>query len=188
MGSSLQSNLGTILACILSFLAAAVSNAGGVGGGSLYVPILNIVLGLSLKTATALSTFMVTGGTLSNALYTLFLRGGGSGRGQQQPLIDYDIAVVSQPCLLLGVSVGVVCNVVFPECLITALFSLFLAFATFKTYGAGVGLRRRRPFLDGTPAAAAGVSGWTWWCLSRSGSASSSCTCSSEVRAPRYEK
>jgi len=138
MGSSLQSNLGTILACILSFLAAAVSNAGGVGGGSLYVPILNIVLGLSLKTAAKRSTFMVTGGMVSNVLYTLFLRGGGSGRGQQQPLIDYDIAVVSQPCLLLGVSVGVVCNVVFPECLITALFSLFLAFATFKTYGAGV--------------------------------------------------
>jgi hypothetical protein len=139
MGSSFQSNLGTILACILSFLAAAVSSAGGVGGGSLYVPILNIVAGLSLKTATALSTFMVTGGTLSNVLYTLFLRGGGSGQGQgQQPLIDYDIAVVSQPCLLLGVSVGVVCNVVFPEWLITVLFSLFLAFATFKTYGAGV--------------------------------------------------
>lgn len=140
MGSFLQSNLGTILACILSFLAAAVSSAGGVGGGSLYVPILNIVAGLSLKTATALSTFMVTGGTLSNVLYTLFLRGSGSGhgQGQQQPLIDYDIAVVSQPCLLLGVSVGVVCNVVFPEWLITALFSLFLAFATFKTYGAGV--------------------------------------------------
>lgn len=143
MESFLQSNLGTILACILSFLAAAVSSAGGVGGGSLYVPILSIVAGLSLKTATALSTFMVTGGTLSNVLYTLFLRGGGSGSGQgqgqgQQPLIDYDIAVVSQPCLLLGVSVGVVCNVVFPEWLITALFSLFLAFATFKTYGAGV--------------------------------------------------
>lgn len=126
-----QSNLGTVLSCILSFMAAAISSAGGVGGGSLYVPILSIVAGLGVKTATAFSTFMVTGGTLSNVLYTLFFRGG------RQPLIDYGIAVVSQPCLLLGVSAGVVCNVAFPECLVTALFSLFLAFATFKTYGAG---------------------------------------------------
>uniref|UniRef100_A0ACD5WJH1 Uncharacterized protein n=1 Tax=Avena sativa TaxID=4498 RepID=A0ACD5WJH1_AVESA len=132
----LQSNLRTVLACILAFLAATISSAGGVGGGSLYVPILNIVAGLSLKTSTAFSTFMVTGGTLSNVLYTLVARGPGPDGGQ--PLIDYDIAVVSQPCLLLGVSVGVVCNVMFPEWLITALFSAFLSFATFKTYVAGM--------------------------------------------------
>jgi hypothetical protein len=128
-----QINLGAVLACVLSFLAAAVSSAGGVGGGSLYVPILSVVAGLGPKTAAAFSTFMVTGGTLSNVLYTLLLRGGG-----RRPLIDYGIAVVSQPCLLLGVSAGVVCNVMFPEWLITALFSLFLAFATFKTYRTGV--------------------------------------------------
>ncbi|KAL6643897.1 hypothetical protein ACP70R_018663 [Stipagrostis hirtigluma subsp. patula] len=140
MDSSLQGNLRTVAACVLSFVAAAVSSAGGVGGGSLYVPILNIVAGLGLKTSTAFSTFMVTGGTLSNVLYTLFLRGsGGGGSGGGRPsLIDYDVAVVSQPCLLLGVSAGVVCNVMFPEWLITALFSLFLALATFKTYGVGV--------------------------------------------------
>ncbi|KAK1667877.1 hypothetical protein QYE76_056036 [Lolium multiflorum] len=131
----LQINPRTVLACVLSFLAATISSAGGVGGGSLYVPILNIVAGLSLKTSTAFSTFMVTGGTLSNVLYTLLVRGPGP---DGQPLIDYDIAVVSQPCLLLGVSVGVVSNVMFPEWLITALFAAFLSFATFKTYGTGM--------------------------------------------------
>ncbi|XP_015698332.1 sulfite exporter TauE/SafE family protein 2-like [Oryza brachyantha] len=136
MELSLGSNLGTVLACILSFLAAAFSSAGGVGGGSLYVPILNIVTGLSLKTATSFSTFMVTGGTLSNVLYTLIILRGHEKGGQ--PLIDCDIAVVSQPCLLLGVSVGVICNVMFPEWLITALFAVFLASATFKTYGTGM--------------------------------------------------
>ncbi|VAI69397.1 unnamed protein product [Triticum turgidum subsp. durum] len=125
-----NSLLRTILACILSFLTATMSSAAGVGGGSLYVPILNIVAGLSLKTSVAFSTFMVTGGTLSNVLYTLLAHGPG--------LIDYDVAVVSQPCLLLGVSVGVVCNVMFPEWLITVLFTAFLSLATFKTYGTGL--------------------------------------------------
>uniref|UniRef100_A0A0D9V6L2 Sulfite exporter TauE/SafE family protein n=1 Tax=Leersia perrieri TaxID=77586 RepID=A0A0D9V6L2_9ORYZ len=136
MEFSLMSNLGTVLVCILSFLAAAFSSAGGVGGGSLYVPILNIVSGLSLKTATSFSIFMVTGGTLSNVLYTLILRSRREPGGQ--PLIDYDIAMVSQPCLLLGVSVGIICNVMFPEWLITVLFAVFLASATFKTYGTGM--------------------------------------------------
>ncbi|CAL5075908.1 unnamed protein product [Urochloa decumbens] len=138
--SSQQSNPGTVLACTLSFLAAAISSAGGVGGGSLYVPILTIAAGLPLKAATAFSTFMVTGGTLSNVLYTIFfLRRRGSAAGGRQPsAIDYGIAVVSQPCLLLGASAGVLCNVSFPEWLVTALFAMFLAFATLKTCAAGV--------------------------------------------------
>ncbi|KAK3165661.1 hypothetical protein QOZ80_1AG0036110 [Eleusine coracana subsp. coracana] len=78
---------------------------------------------------------MVTGGALSNVLYTVFLRGPEPGG---ESLIDYDVVVASQPCLLLGVSVGVVCNVVLPEWLVTALFIVFLAFTTFKTYRTGI--------------------------------------------------
>ncbi|CAO2194927.1 unnamed protein product [Urochloa humidicola] len=128
----------TVAAWVLSFLAASVSSAGGVGGGSLFLPILNLVAGLSLKRATAFSSFMVTGGAASNVLYNLACAAGGGGR----QLIDYDIALLFQPCLLLGVSIGVVCNVVFPEWLITALFSLFLACCTAKTCRAGLKIWR----------------------------------------------
>ncbi|CAL4961001.1 unnamed protein product [Urochloa decumbens] len=127
----------TVAAWVLSFLAASVSSAGGVGGGSLFLPILNLVAGLSLKRATAFSSFMVTGGAASNVLYNLACAGAGGRR-----LIDYDIALLFQPCLLLGVSIGVVCNVMFPEWLITALFSLFLAFCTAKTCRAGLKIWR----------------------------------------------
>jgi hypothetical protein len=41
---------------------------------------------------------MVTGGAASSVLYNL-IRTNGSGR-----LVDYDIALLFQPCLLLGVS------------------------------------------------------------------------------------
>lgn len=124
-----------VLAWILAFLAASVSSAGGVGGGSLFLPILNLVAGLSLKRAATYSSFMVTGGAASNVLYNLLWNRG-------RVLIDYDIALLFQPCLLLGVSIGVVCNVMFPEWLITALFSLFLAFCTVKTCRAGVKIWR----------------------------------------------
>lgn len=124
-----------VLAWILAFVAASVSSAGGVGGGSLFLPILNLVAGLSLKRAATYSSFMVTGGAASNVLYNLLWNRG-------RVLIDYDIALLFQPCLLLGVSIGVVCNVMFPEWLITALFSLFLAFCTVKTCRAGVKIWR----------------------------------------------
>lgn len=127
--------LNTVAAWLLSFLAASVSSAGGVGGGSLFLPILNLVAGLSLKRATAYSSFMVTGGAASNVLYNLLCTGCGR---RAAAVIDYDIALLFQPCLLLGVSIGVVCNVMFPEWLITALFALFLAFCTTKTLRAGL--------------------------------------------------
>jgi hypothetical protein len=136
------------VAWALSFLAASVSSAGGVGGGSLFLPILNLVAGLSLKRATAYSSFMVTGGAASNVLYNLASSTGGGGR-----LIDYDIALLFQPCLLLGVSIGVVCNVVFPEWLVTLLFSLFLAFCTAKTCRAGVKIWRSESGGAGAGAA-----------------------------------
>ncbi|XP_040377331.1 sulfite exporter TauE/SafE family protein 5-like [Oryza brachyantha] len=130
--------LSTVLAWLLSFLAASVSSAGGVGGGSLFLPILNLVAGLGLKRATAYSSFMVTGGATSNVLHNLLCTGGRGGRRSAAALIDYDIALLFQPCLLLGVSIGVVCNVMFPEWLITALFALFLAFCAAKTCRAGL--------------------------------------------------
>lgn len=138
----------TVVSWVLSFLAASVSSAGGVGGGSLFLPILNLVAGLSLKRATAYSSYMVTGGAASNVLYNLACTGGGGGG-----LIDYDIALLFQPCLLLGVSIGVVCNVVFPEWLITLLFSLFLAFCTAKTCRAGVKIWRSESGGAGAGAA-----------------------------------
>ncbi|KAG6394039.1 hypothetical protein SASPL_144615 [Salvia splendens] len=116
----------------LSSLAAAISSAGGVGGGGLFIPILTIVGGQDVKTASAYSAFMVTGGAVANvAAYTLW-RSGGARR-----LIDYEMALLCQPWLLLGVSCGVVLNVVFPEWLIMLIFVVFVAGCTFKTCRSG---------------------------------------------------
>ncbi|EEF43954.1 sulfite exporter TauE/SafE family protein 5 isoform X2 [Ricinus communis] len=117
-----------VLSGVLCFIAASISSAGGIGGGGLFVPILTIVAGLDLKTASSFSAFMVTGGSIANVLCNLF-----SPKFGGKALIDYDIALLSEPCMLLGVSVGVICNLIFPEWLITVLFVLFLVWSTFKT-------------------------------------------------------
>ncbi|XP_057764806.1 sulfite exporter TauE/SafE family protein 5-like [Salvia miltiorrhiza] len=109
-----------VVAASVSFVAAAISSAGGIGGGGLFIPILTIIAGQDVKTASTYSAFMVTGGSIANVM-------------RSKRLIDYDMALVCQPSLLLGVSCGVVLNVVFPEWLITLLFVVFVAFCTFKT-------------------------------------------------------
>ncbi|KAE9595036.1 putative transmembrane protein TauE [Lupinus albus] len=124
-----------VLAGVLCFIASAISNAGGIGGGGLFIPTLTIVAGLDLKTASTLSAFMVTGGSLANVMYNICTT---SPKFGGNSLIDYDIALSSEPCMLLGVSVGVICNLVFPEWLITVLFALFLAWSTSKTCKSGI--------------------------------------------------
>ncbi|CAH8386837.1 unnamed protein product [Eruca vesicaria subsp. sativa] len=125
----------TIIAAVLSFLAATISSAGGIGGGGLYVPIMTIVAGLDLKTASSFSAFMVTGGSIANVGCNLFVRNPKAGG---KTMIDFDLALLLEPCMLLGVSVGVICNLVFPNWLITSLFAVFLAWSTVKTFGNGV--------------------------------------------------
>lgn len=49
----------TVIAGVLCFIAASISSAGGIGGGGLYIPILTIVTGVDLKTASSFSAFMV---------------------------------------------------------------------------------------------------------------------------------
>ncbi|KAF3325355.1 Sulfite exporter TauE/SafE [Carex littledalei] len=122
-------NFNTIIAWILSFIASSVSSACGIGGGSLFLPILTIVAGLSLKSATAVSSFMVAAGALANVIYALcFL---------DKSLVNYEITLLSEPCMLLGVSIGVLCNIMFPEWLITALFAVVLASSTAMTVQSG---------------------------------------------------
>ncbi|KAL8507518.1 hypothetical protein ACS0TY_018167 [Phlomoides rotata] len=75
---------------------------------------------------------MVTGGSIANVGSQIFAKRSG------KSLIDYDIALLSEPCMLLGVSCGVICNLMFPEWLITMIFAVFLAFCTFKTCKSGV--------------------------------------------------
>ncbi|KAK6917383.1 Transmembrane protein TauE-like [Dillenia turbinata] len=124
-----------LISGVLCFLSASISSAGGIGGGGLFIPILSIVAGFDLKTASSFSAFMVTGGSIASVLCNMFIT---SPKHSHKVLINYDIALLSEPCMLLGVSIGVICNGAFPEWLITIMFAVFLAWSTFKTCKSGV--------------------------------------------------
>lgn len=134
----------TVTATVLTIAAASFSSLGGIGGGGLFVPILTLVLDFEIRTAAALSSFMVLAGSLANVIYCITQR---RSTIDHKPLIDYDVALLLQPNILLGTSLGVIFNVMFPEWLITFLLAAFLSVITFASCKIAVRHRRAETVL-----------------------------------------
>ncbi|KAG0521454.1 hypothetical protein BDA96_08G161800 [Sorghum bicolor] len=93
------------------------------------------------KSSTAISKCMIMGGSVSTVYYNLKLKH----PSLDMPLIEYDLALLMQPMLMLGVSIGVIFNVIFPNWLITALLiTIFLVTST-KAYLKGFETWKKRP-------------------------------------------
>lgn len=63
----------------------------------------SVVMGFSVKMATALSQAVIAGGAVGSALYALSRH---HPLDRSQPLIDFDLCLMLTPLLLLGVSAG----------------------------------------------------------------------------------
>ncbi|KAK7359152.1 hypothetical protein VNO77_01099 [Canavalia gladiata] len=106
-----------IVGSIIGFLGSAFGTVGGVGGGGIFVPMLTLIIGFDARSATAISKCMITGGAGATVFYNLRQRH----PTLDMPVIDYDLALLFQPMLMLGISIGVAFNVIFPDWMLTAL-------------------------------------------------------------------
>ncbi|KAL2343220.1 hypothetical protein Fmac_004505 [Flemingia macrophylla] len=106
-----------IVGSIIGFLGSAFGTVGGVGGGGIFVPMLTLIVGFDARSATAISKCMITGGAGATVFYNLRQRH----PTLDMPVIDYDLALLFQPMLMLGISIGVAFNVIFPDWMLTAL-------------------------------------------------------------------
>ncbi|MCL7036860.1 hypothetical protein MKW94_019004, partial [Papaver nudicaule] len=52
---ALEFNWRSVLATIIGFLGSGFGTVGGVGGGGIFVPMLNLIVGFDTKSAAALS-------------------------------------------------------------------------------------------------------------------------------------
>ncbi|KAI5001548.1 hypothetical protein ZWY2020_026198 [Hordeum vulgare] len=106
----------------------------GVGGGGIFVPMLTLIVGFDTKSATAMSKCMITGAAVSTVYCNLKLKH----PTLNMPMIDYDLALLIQPMLMMGVSIGVICNVIFPDWLVTVLFIILSLVTSTKAFLKGV--------------------------------------------------
>ncbi|KAK4582972.1 hypothetical protein RGQ29_025939 [Quercus rubra] len=106
-----------VLATVIGFLGSACGTVGGVGGGGIFVPMLTLIVGFDTKSAAALSKCMIMGASASSVWYNLRV----PHPTKEVPILDYDLALLFQPMLMLGITIGVALSVVFPYWLITVL-------------------------------------------------------------------
>ncbi|KAI4380161.1 hypothetical protein MLD38_006382 [Melastoma candidum] len=123
-----------ILGTIIGFFGAAFGSVGGVGGGGIFVPMLSLIIGFDPKSSTAISKCMIMGAAASTVSYNLRLRH----PTIDMPIIDYDLALLIQPMLMLGISIGVAFNVVFADWMVTVLLIVLFMVTATKAFFKGV--------------------------------------------------
>ncbi|KAF2304490.1 hypothetical protein GH714_032053 [Hevea brasiliensis] len=111
-----------VLGTIIGFFGAAFGSVGGVGGGGIFVPMLSLIIG------------MIMGAAASTVYYNLKLRH----PTIDMPIIDYDLTLLIQPMLMLGISIGVAFNVIFADWMVTILLIILFMGTSTKAFFKGV--------------------------------------------------
>ena len=88
------------------FILSGLFNATGIGGGSLFVAYLMSVLKYETKTAIGMSYAILFGGSLAKTSFSVRLRNDESNK----PLINYNVALILIPAMLVGSIIGLYLN------------------------------------------------------------------------------
>ncbi|CAI9284338.1 unnamed protein product [Lactuca saligna] len=123
-----------VLGSFIGFCGAIFGSAAGVGGGGIFVPMLTLIIGFDAKSATGISKCMIMGASTMTVCYNLKLRH----PTLDMPIIDYDLALLIQPMLMLGISIGVSLNVIFADWMVTILLIIIFTVTSAKAFYKGV--------------------------------------------------
>ncbi|KAF7804362.1 sulfite exporter TauE/SafE family protein 4 [Senna tora] len=135
----LKLNWRLAIATVIGFLGSAFGTVGGVGGGGIFVPVLTLVVGFDTKSAAALSKCMIMGASASSVCYNVRV----AHPMKAVAILDYHLALLFQPMLMLGVSLGVSLSVVFPYWLITLLVVILFISTSSRSFCKGAEMWRQ---------------------------------------------
>merc|ERR1719171_1658944 len=128
-------DLWVVLCTILVVVTAVLSAAAGMGGGGVFVPLLLLLMGFNAKEAAPLSQGMIVGGAVVNIL---MFCGDRHPKNAHKSKIDYEIIMMLNPGLAVGVTIGVICNVISPQWLIVIILLITLVLAFHKSLTKGL--------------------------------------------------
>lgn len=145
-----------IVAIVLMACGLAAASAGGVGGGTIVVPLLVLVMGFDIKFATPSSNFIIMGGAIANAMFNLRKRHPFVDR----PLVDPDICLAMIPSMMGGAVIGAFFSKLLPSYIISILFVMLLAATGVRTMQKAIKLHNKekaaKAAADAEPEATAG--------------------------------
>ena len=120
--------------CVALYFFGSLCSAAGVGGGTINVPILYFIMGLSFKTAVILSLCTLAGNYLLQVIINIFKK---NPIIRTRPLIYYDVVLVLLPAELGGNNIGVIISLIFPQSVLYILAMTVLCIAAFATFHKG---------------------------------------------------
>lgn len=123
-----------IVALALAFVVSALALAAGVGGGAFFVPLFNVVVGFSLKAAGSTSQAAIFGGSIASTFVNARQPCPGH---PSKCLIDFELALIVTPMLLVGVDLGVLVNTLLPDWLMALGLVLLLSYMSWRTSSKG---------------------------------------------------
>ena len=113
-----------IVGLIITALLIFYTNLGGIGGGGIVIPITIFFFGFDMKTAIALSNATIA--VASICRYVLNLKRAHplkDGKGVQ---VDYSVAAIMLPAIVVGVIAGGIVNRLLPEYLLAIILIVLL--------------------------------------------------------------
>ena len=117
---------------IITILALLFANSGGLGGGGIMIPVLLVFFGFDIKSAIGISNATIFVSAVCRYLQNLpksHPRKDGTG-----VLVDYNVAIVMLPSIVLGVIAGGIVNSVFPSIYLAVGLVLLLVFIIASTW------------------------------------------------------
>lgn len=137
--SNFEMNGRTGSAIVIFLIMAALANSAGIGGGLFWVPLFNALLQFPVKYAAALSQSCVAAGTVGASCFSIMQR---NPIDKSRPMIDYSLSLVLMPALVLGMSIGVLLNIILPNLIISAVLLIILLVISFRTLQQGWKMRK----------------------------------------------
>jgi uncharacterized membrane protein YfcA len=109
--------------CFFCILIVMMANAGGLGGGGVVIPVGIAFYKFDTREAIAMSNASVFISSLVRFMLILKKKHPLKGFGV---VVDYDIATLMLPSIIVGANLGVIANLIIPETIITVVFTLIL--------------------------------------------------------------
>ncbi|KAK4726592.1 hypothetical protein R3W88_031509 [Solanum pinnatisectum] len=119
-----------IVGSVVGFFAVVFGSLGDTRGDGIFVPMLILIIGFDPKTSTAISICMITGVSVATVLLSHPIL--------EHPIIDSDLALLLTPMLLLGISIGVVLNVIFAEWMVIVMLIILIIVPSTRSFFKGV--------------------------------------------------
>lgn len=118
-----------VIGIIILSLMMMLSTMAGIGGGGVVVPLLMTFFQFEPKEASCLSGFSIVLCQLTRFTYNF---------RQKHPqkdaiVIDYSLAIVMLPTVLMGSFIGVLINTIFPDVILLSILTLLLCYLTYQS-------------------------------------------------------